>query len=217
MCKRPWILICHQSAVKLKARLLPPCALVSSSNEGLARPSLWSLPKFFLAAGRILDPSVLSPFHVPSHCRDEGKPNYRCLCSQTEVLVKYRLRFLTLVHSSPSQTSLVSYFWTVHHKLIRMVACWLLFYYGSNSIIFLQNVTLTKCTFLVHYPMQSWHIVLSLLLFWISSFCILLSVGELHPQNQYFTLGHFSPHSYSLERSEKYRWFILRCGKQIQV
>lgn len=119
----------------------------------------------FLAAGRILDPSVFSPFHVLSQCRDEGKPNYRCLCSHTEVLVKYCLRFLTLVRSSLSRTSLVSYFQTLHHKLIRMVACWLLFYYGSDSIIFLQNVTLTKCTFLVHYPMKSWHIVLSLLPF----------------------------------------------------
>lgn len=51
-------------------------------------------------------------------------------------------------------------------QIDQVVACWLLFYYGSNSIIFLQNVTLTKCTFLVHYPMQNWYIVLSLLPFW---------------------------------------------------
>lgn len=33
----------------------------------------------------------------------------------------------------------MSYTLTLHHRLVRMAACWLLFQFGSYSIIFLQN------------------------------------------------------------------------------
>lgn len=139
------------------------------------------------------------------------------------MLVKYCFGVLgNLVHSSLWHVrSLVSYYLTLHHKLIRMAACWLLFHSGSNSITFLQNVTLTTLTFLVHrLDANGWPTLLSLLPFWTPSFCIKLSDAwwPAIPKSVVYPWS-FSiiPHSNSLENSEKSRWFHLSCGRQSKV
>lgn len=96
-CKRPWLLICHEPAKKLKARLVPPCASVYSSVEGLARPSLWLLRRFssFHPTG-LLTPQYQgepSPFREPPRCWDEGKAHYRVSLTNRSV-AKRRLRIL---------------------------------------------------------------------------------------------------------------------------
>lgn len=207
---------------------LPDMPAVSCETEGKPAASLclrflikWGCGQtlslvtskiLFPWSSRILDPSV------PSPCWDEGKPDFRWLCSHTEVLVKYCSRFVNLVCSCLPRASLVSYTPSLHHKLIRMATCWLLFYSGANSITFLQNVTLTVLTLLIHQPVtNNWTIVFSLLLFWTTGFCIWLSDewwGA--PPRSVFYAWPFLFFCCE-EHSEKSRWFILSCGRQSKV
>lgn len=132
---------------------------------------------------------------------DEGKPSYRCLCSQTEVLIKYCSRFLNLVRSSQSgviHPNLASQIGQ-EGSLLATLPVWVLFnYFSAKSISLHLHFSSTNLR------QNSWPIILSLLLFWTPSFCIWLSDEWCAaPQDQYFTLGHFSLHSNAFEHSEK--------------
>lgn len=99
----------------------------------------------------------------------------------------------------------MSYTLTLHHRLVRREACWLLFQSGSYSIIFLQN--LSHYTYIARPPTRCRIVDPSFSPCCFSRpqvlVCDFQMNGVLHPQDQYFTLGHFSLHSNAFEHSEK--------------
>lgn len=113
----------------------------------------------------------------------------------------------------------MSYTLTLHHRLVRMAACWLLFHLGSYSIICLQNLPHytsisrppTRCR--IAGPSFS-PCCFSRPQVFVSDFQM---NGVLHPQDQYLTLGHFSLHSNAFEHSEKSTWVVLCWGRQSKV
>lgn len=175
---RPWVNHQVASGVSFLIRgSFGQAKLISSQTISLV-PSEIS----FLSSGRILpDPSVPKQtlvLHDSSHYWNERKPDCRFLQSPTEVLVKYCFRVLDyLVHCSLWKVhGLVSNYPASCNKLIRTAVCWLPCYFGSNSIIFLQKVTLITLTFLGHQlDASSSPILLSLLPFWTPGLCTELS------------------------------------------
>lgn len=179
----------HETEGKLVASL----CLRFLIKWGLARLSLWSLLKLFHPAGFLTHRYPHLPCTFTPLGWKEAQIQVLMLTntSASEILLK----ILNLVHSSPSWTCLVSYTTTLHHKLIRMPTCWLLFHFGSNSIIFLQNVTLTTLCFSSTNPVQIVDPSFS-------PCCLsrpqvftsdLQMNGGLYPQGHYFTLGPLYP------------------------
>lgn len=69
MCKRS-----HRGAVEPRASLLPPWASGSSTSGGSARLSLVTSKILLLSSGRILGPSVPSPFPYLHAAEMKGSP-----------------------------------------------------------------------------------------------------------------------------------------------
>lgn len=99
-----------------------------------------------------------------------------------------------------------------------MEACWLLFQFGSYSIIFLQNVS--HYTYISRPPTRCRIVDPSFSPCCFSRPQVFASDfqmnGVLHPQDQYFTLGHFSLHS-MFSNTQKNPRFIPSCGRQSKV
>lgn len=119
----------------------------------------------FLSSSRILDPSVprqtLTLPCIP-HCWNEGKARYRVLHSQTEVLLKYCLRFLDKSSAyPPSWTRLVFQIPDTVSPIDLLL--WVQFNYFSAKWNSLHS------PFLSTYPLEVLFlsITLSLLPFWI--------------------------------------------------